>query len=246
MKKLSFLLVAVMALTMSSCINLLEELTLKKDGSGSYNLTFDMSSLMSDDFLKGMLQESAKENEATKELSENLEKDTIIFLKDMPMEAKQKTGRPEFWNNVKIHMKMSEKEEKFFTSIQLNFDKLSDIDFFYKNLSTLMEENAESMGNGMIPNELLPGGALFKYDKKKLVRLPAPKSQTNAAEDENMEMFKMFFSSATYTSVYNLPGRVTKTNMADAEIDGNTVKVSSSLMDMMEGKSKAQGEIRFK
>ena len=55
----------------------------------------------------------------------------------------------------------------------------------------------------------------------------------------------MFLGTAKYTTIYNLPNRVKKVKMANAKIDGNTVTVENSMLDIMEGKAKLDGQISF-
>ena len=57
MRKLTMLLLGLSLMSLTSCIDMLEELYLNKDGSGTYNITFDMSGLFSDPMMKGMLEE---------------------------------------------------------------------------------------------------------------------------------------------------------------------------------------------
>lgn len=244
MRKISLLLVVAVAILTSGCFNIFEELTLNRDGSGTYSLKMDMGALLADEFMKSMLMQSAEENEATQDLAENLEKDTTIYLKDMPAESKAQTGRPEFWDNVTMRIKVSDESDEFYTDIKMKFKDIKDIDFFYQNLGTVMAESG-SAASGMMPGDFVPGGAAFKFSKNILTRLPAAKPE-EAPEGEDMEMMKMFLSSAKYISTYNLPGNIKKVTIPGAKVSGKTVTVETDLISMMEGKGKIDGDIRFK
>jgi hypothetical protein len=56
----------------------------------------------------------------------------------------------------------------------------------------------------------------------------------------------MFFSDSYFTTTYYLPGDVQKATMAGAEISSNKVVVKTPMLDVMDGKGKADGQIRFK
>jgi hypothetical protein len=245
MRKLIMLFLGLSLFSLTSCIDMLEELHLNKDGSGTYNITFDMSGLFSDPMMKGMLEEMMQNQDGLNlEGGLSQEMDTLIRFADLPASELQKLDRPEFWKQVSMRMVMSERQKAFKTELKLDFSSLDDIDYFYKNLDKIGQNNGGgAMGGGM--TEFLPSGGLFKLSKRNLQRLPAPKP-SNSMNEEEMSMAKMFFSAATYKTVYHLPGRVAKTNIPGAEVTGNTVTINNSFLDIMEGRTKLEGEIKFK
>ena len=245
MKKLVvFGLLLSVSLLLSGCINVIEELTLNKSGKGLYSITIDMSSILQLGSLKDLMNQAGADADAQKKLGmDKMEKDTTIYFKDMPADLKAQTGDAKFWDKAKMTMKMSESEKKLVMQMSLDFDKMEDIEFFYKNLGTVMKEGAGEMG-GMPTEGLTPAGVAFKLAKKSLTRLPTPKAE-NQPSGEDMEMMKMFLGTAKYTTIYNLPNRVKKVKMANAKIDGNTVTVENSMLDIMEGKAKLEGQISF-
>lgn len=248
MKKLIVLFMGCCLLFLSSCINMVEEMYLNRDGSGKYTLTFDMSGLFSDPFMKGMMEESLKGEEKPglfgfKE-GEDMELDTVIYFKDMPAEEKQKLDRPDFWNKVVMRMTMSESQKKFVTTLELDFDDVGDIDYFYKNLDKL-GNNSQLGGELMGPGGFLGGGALFELKKKRLTRLSTEKPE-NLMKGDEMEFVKMFFGSSSYKTIYHLPGKVKKVTLKGAEVNGKTVTVNTPFLELIEGKANQEGEIKFK
>lgn len=244
MKKIVLGLLVSVSLLLSGCIDIVEEMTLNKNGKGLYTMTIDMSSILQLGSLKDLMNQAGADDGAAKLFGDKMEKDTTIFLKDMPADLKAQTGDAAFWNKAQMNIKMSEKDKKFLMQMRLDFDKIEDIEFFYKNLSTVMKEGAGEMGGGMPMEGLTPAGVAFKLAKKSLTRLPTPKPE-NQPTGEDMEMMKMFLGSAKYTTIYNLPSRVKKVKMANAKIDGNTVTIENSMLDIMEGKAKLDGQISF-
>jgi hypothetical protein len=231
-----------MAFLASGCFNVFEELSLNKDGSGTYSMKMDLSQFMSDDFMKNMLREAINQESAASSLSD-LEQDSLILFKSLPEELKARTGRPEFWDNVTMRLKVSDKDDEFYTITTLQFKDLKDIDFFHKNVSSMLAENG---AGGLLPGDVIPGGASFRLGKNMITRLPAGEAKNPEMEGEEMEMLKLLMSDSKFTTTYNLPGMVRKTTIPGAKVSGSTVKVETDLISMMEGKGKTNGEIRFK
>lgn len=242
MRKLPFILVAIIAFTTSGCFNIFEELSLNRDGSGTYSMKMDLSGFMTDDFMKGMLQEAIEQESAASSLSD-LEQDSLILFKSLPEELKARTGRAEFWDNVTMRLKISEKDGEFYTITTLQFKDLKDIDFFHKNVSSMLAENG---AGGLLPGDIVPGGASFRLGKNLITRLPGETVKNPDMEGEEMDMFKMLLGDSKFTTTYKLPGAIRKTTIPGAKVSGSTVKVETDLISMMEGKGKVDGEIRYK
>jgi hypothetical protein len=245
MKKIVFLLLAS-AFLLTSCIDMMEEIYLNRDGSGKYSLTFDMSGLFSDPMMKGMIEEMMSEGGVSSQFTDT---DTVIYFRDLPAEERQKMSNPKLWEKAMMRLTMSESEEKMMSVMEFEFDKLDDIASFYSDLSKLGEGGADMTGGMMGEGGMLTslGAAAYSLKGKKLTRsAPDVSNKENQEEDEEMAFIKMFLASGSYASVYHLPGNVKKTNIPGAVIDGKTVTVRNSLMDVMDGKANTNGEIRFK
>ena len=244
MKKLIFGLLFSACFLLTGCIDIVEEMTLNKNGKGTYTFTIDMSSILQLASMKDLMNQAGADEEAQKKLGmDKMEKDTTIYFKDMPADLRAETGNPDFWKKAQMNMKMSEKDKKLVMQMRLDFDKIEDIEFFFKNLTKVMKEGAGELG-GMPTEGLAPTAVAFKLAKKSLTRLPTPKAE-NAPSGEDLEMMKMFLGTAKNKTIYNLPNRVKKTKIPTAKIDGNTVTVENSMLDIMEGKAKLDGEISF-
>lgn len=242
MRKITFVLIAVLGVLTSGCFNVFEELNLNRDGSGTYSMKMDLSSFISDDFMKGMLQEAINQEEAASSL-QDLEQDSLILFKNLPADLKDRTGRPEFWENVTMRIKISDKNDEFYTLMTVKFQDVSDIDFFHQHVSSLLASNG---AGGMLPTDIVPGGASFRFGKNSITRLSAEAVQDEDMEGEEMEMMKMLMGESKYITTYKLPGAVKKTTIPGAKVSGSTVKVEAGLVSVMEGKGNVSGEIRYK
>lgn len=240
MNKVTILVLVAISFFFTSCLDVVEEIYLNKDGSGKYTVTIDMSGLFADDFMKSMIQSSLAEQEGM-DLSNGFpEMDTVIYFKDLP--ADQKGDNPEFWNKVTSNIVMSDEQGKFITSINLNFDNADDITYLYANLGRMGEGNAQ-LGGLAGEGGVLPSGVVYNLAKNTIGRKSA---KPEAAEGEEMEMMKMFLGSATHRVVYHLPGNAKKVTIPGAVIKGKTVTTEASLVDVMEGKAQLDGTIKYK
>jgi len=251
-------------MTFTSCINILEEMFLNKDGSGKYAMTIDMSALMdasTREMLKsfGEQEEGADNTEEPEDNEPPMEVDTMMLFKDMPAEMRGELSRPDFYDKVFMKMEASESNEVMKITFGLNFDNADDIDYFLKNIDKLMasqgdnEDNplgAMGGGGGGLMGDMLPSAGkdyrLFDISKKLFKRYKAPAPEENLEEDETMAMMKMFMAGAEYKTVYHFPGKVKSATNPNAKVDGKTVTITGDLLDMMEGKADLSTEVKFK
>lgn len=245
MNKLTILLLLVVSFFLTGCLDVIEEMYLNRDGSGKYSVTIDMSGLFEDEFMKSMIK-SSLEQDTTLKLGGNggglPEMDTIIYFKDMPSE--QMGGNPDFWKRVHSKIVMSETQGKFFTSINLDFASAADITYLYENIGKIGESNSQ-LGGLAGEGGLLPTNVGYILTKNLLTR-KTPKPAEKATEGEEMEMMKMFLGSASFRTIYHLPGNVKKVTIPNAKIEGKTVTVEAAMLDIMDGKASMDGTIKFK
>jgi len=252
MKKLLYLLVGFCLITMTSCIDIVEEMFLKKNGSGKYVITMDMSALMeagTKEMLEGMMKEN--QEEGAEDLSIPTEMDSIMYFSDAPDSIRRKFTHPEILEKIYVHTIMSEKKEEMIIKFAIDFDKVKEIDYFLEDLDKLQGDNqltgglgAAGGGGGFFPSASSAKN-LFKLAKRKFTRLPAEQPEETMNE-EDMQMAKMFFADAKYKAIYHFPGKIKKTTMKNAMIDGKTLTMESPLIDIMEGKAALEGDICFK
>lgn len=253
MKKWMFLLVFTCSLFLTSCINILEEVFLNRDGSGKYSLTMDMSEMMSNPMMMGALKEAAEDApEGT--MPEKLEKDTVMYFTSMAKPGQLTAEEARLLKDVNMKMSMSESKGKMFITIDMPFKHIDQLAEISKVMQKLQPEEGEDQSAGPFGGMGTFGGMTstekqFELKKNTLVRLPAAAQAGMMKEmfgEEQMEMAKMLFSSAKYETVYHLPGKVKKAKINGAVVDGNTVTVSNGFLDILEGKAKFEGEIKYK
>lgn len=244
MRKITFLVLILASFSLQSCLNIIEKLTLNRNGSGTYELTYDMSSMMTgmmrDMILQNMEEEGGEDNPfANAKVDGKIELDTLIDMKDAPMtDGIDVDDMPEIMRKVKMRLKMSETQSLFTTTLTLAFNNVSEINEFYDAMSEMGDN-----GGGM--TGLMPLNGLFKIDGNTLVR--GKMTVGEQADDENMEMMKMMMSGATYKTIYEFPKKVKGFTVANGEkTDKKTITATYDLLDIMEGKVDMAGKISFK
>lgn len=252
MKNLRNFIILIAMFSMTSCLDIVEELSLKKNGTGKYVLTMDMSSLMKEgmkDMLKGMAEQ---EGEADAFADMPSELDTILYFADAPDSVKTKFTHPEILKKIAFRTQISEANELMKMTFSIDFDQIKEVDYFLADLDKIQGDDTGGMpglggGGGLFPSAEGTEG-LFKLikRKRKLTRFSPPKAEDLEMESEELQMMKMFFSEASYTTIYNLPGKVKKTSIPNATVDGKKLTLITPLMDILEGKADLGGDICFK
>ncbi len=253
MKKILYLSLLACTLTLTSCINIIEELFLNKDGSGQYQITIDMSDIMADGGIRSLMQQFG--GDELQDSPDNpfsgdgpIEVDTVIYMKDAPDSLRMAFDNDDLLKRIKLHQIMSESKEVMKTNFVLDFKEIAEVDEFLQKLDKLQtQDNPMAGGGGLLPTS---GGGqmkLFNLVKRNLTRNNVSKEDASAAMgDEEMGMMRMMLADATYKVIYHLPGKVKKTTMEGALIDGKTVTVEFPAMEAIEGKAKLEGDIKFK
>ena len=249
-KTLAVVIVAVIVLA-TSCVSIIEELTLNSDGSGTYTYKIDMSALIE----SGVMVQARQMSEDVPE--DALEVDTVMGAYDMLKENGMLADmdEPDFWKKVRLVSIISESRGIGEISFILDFDDISEVGYFSQNLGKLLESDEtagmlSSMGltnSGMVTpiayKKGLFGSSLTRKSEDSEVN-----EMAEMLEEDGGEMVKMMLSGAEYITIYNLPGEVKKVSHDDAKVSngGKTVTISADLLDQMEGKADLSTTIKFK
>lgn len=250
MKRIKLLVVVAITIMATSCISIIEELTLNKDGSGTFSYSIDLTALME----LGIMDQARAMSEELDE--EAIELDTVMSAY-ATLEAKGTLAdmdKPEFWKKVRMVSKISESEKVGKISFILDFDEIGEVDYFMKNISKLLEtdETAGMLGGmGLMGSE---SGSPYNFKKKLFSKSLIREKQegnselTDAMEEEGGEMMKMMLQGGEYITIVNLPSKAKKVsnNAATTSNDGKTITVAVDLLDYLGGKADLSNEIKFK
>ena len=245
----NFILLLVLALTSSGCINIFEDLFLNKDGSGRYVMKIDLSSMLNNPMMQGLMDsDSLDTDNGDLTLQTAMGKDTSFSFLAAALKSGKQVERPEFWEKVYFRTKTDQEAGEFYASFDVPFQDLSDISYFYENFNRYLpsdEENSEMVdGEGFMPTSL----TLLLHRRtlsRKSTFMTASEAEMEEMNEEEMQMMRMFFSGAQYQTTYHLPGKVKKSEFPNAIVDGKTLTVRTPLLDVIEGKASLDGSVKF-
>ncbi len=227
MKKLVLTIMAALAVFCTSCLNMGEEITLNEDGSGSYVLFLDLDKAI--DMMMSMAPDSVKETMTKEQMVDSLMAGMGSKMGEDLELMDEKMGNVEGVSNLGTETEGAIMRFKF--------------DF----------ENIDALNNGIQAMGFTEKQGLkpsyFAYKKGLLDRqfVDGLGDGGMDEEGEGMEdMMKMMFKDATYTVIYNLPGKVKKAKMNGAEVSGNTVTQTLGFLEIMEDTDVMTGKIKFK
>ena len=127
MKRFWTVLLGSSLLFLTSCFDIIEEVHLKRDGSGKYIVTTDLSGLMSDGFMKQALEEAMKSEGGDMKMN-LMNIDSSFTFASSPEAASLSAADQKVLEKVVISMKGSEKDEELKMGMTVNFDSFEDLE----------------------------------------------------------------------------------------------------------------------
>jgi hypothetical protein len=189
------------SLLLSGCLSVLEEVTLNKDGSGTYSLTLDMSAVKGFiEMAKEMAQDSSANKNEVPEIP-NIQDASMTQLGEQLISVKTSLSGIAGISNVQ--------ETNDTTEFKFGYNfQFATVEALNRALRVINKEKYESKT-----------GEVFKFDGKVFVRnadgdIGAQLQNALAENDEegSSDMVKMFFSDFTYTQKYRFAEQKVKKN----------------------------------
>jgi len=216
-KYLTILLCCLLSLNFTSCFSLVEELTLTKDGSGTFVATIDISEMMS--LFSTILPDTLKEQLS---FVESIEKNLIAYEKIEGISEVKADSPEEYVYQISYH----------FANVNAlnNVLNLNDSSMLFPQQKIInTERQIEFKRNKLFRNLQLPP-------------LKEEESLINAMDidTKTQEQFFRDLKRPTYTFVYTLPKKVKKANVTDsigiAIKDDKQAIFTYELFDFISGK----------
>ena len=236
-----YVLLVFSSMLFSGCFDILEDITINKNGSGKYFVKIDMSGLLKNPMLKGMME--GENNDAFKDM------DSVVYFKDLPDSAI--SDNPELWKRVYMKIFSNKEQELLYTSIHLDFQSLDEISYLSENFEKVM---SKSKSGGLLsgdrmpeasPSGFLAKGLSYTISGKTLYRKSEAISMKEE-EMENMEMLKGLLGESFYQINYTLPGKIKKVNIVNATVNGKVVTTKVKMVELMEKNVTLDGSIQFR
>jgi hypothetical protein len=246
MKRVFILIPFFACLLCTSCIDILEEFFINKDGSGKYLVTYDLSAVLEPEFqnMLGGLSEMSGD-ESTSDINFNdlnsVELDSTSSMTEMGSTLNVSEQEADLLSRSFMHMEISGSSKVFKIAMEVNFNDASEIEQFF----TLFEK-AQAEDGQALPLSQFSTPTRISIKKNTLVRTSDAAEATDSEVENSMAMMGMFFAEAVYTSKYYFPKKIKKTTMEGASIDGNVLSIENNFLDVMLSKADLSGEIKFK
>jgi hypothetical protein len=254
-------LLSVVVFGLNGCISIIEKINFNKDGSGEYELSFDMGNMISmlQNMDLGSMMGEQGDGESPLPANAFEKRDTIINLYDVMTESTDDVERPDFWKKANISVKMDGDAGVFLTKMKFPFKDTKDIAFFYENLSKLSESDNANLGmasgllGGLSGDGMTSGKNEYTMKGRTFIRKAATMNLNDmeGADDsmkDQLQMVKMFMASATYTTIYSFKKKVKSASNKESIVseDKKTVTTEVSLVDMLEGNGDVSNEVKLK
>lgn len=232
-KNLFLAVLAIVSMALTGCLHILEEVTFKDNGSGTYKMTLDMSEIKGMmDMFKGMQADSLSGDSSGVSMDaagDNGMSEMGVQLSSVAQTLKSVDGLS---NVTEINDTAS-----FSFGYSFNFANVAALNKAMKVINkekydSKVEEVFKFNGKNF---ERLAAGDLGAEIKKALAE------NEDAEAEANMDMVKTFFADMTYKQIYHFPDRAVKksTNeLSEITDDGHTLTIALKPFDEEQEKKK--------
>lgn len=238
MKKIVSFAAVTLLLTLTSCITIIEDIFLKKDGSGKYTVTLDLSSMIS---MKDLLLSETKlaKKDSIKLTHEKY--DSTIYFTDMSDSTRRRFKYPELVEKAFLNVKFDEAESVMKVTLVSDFTDIEDINKLMADINGQKKDSTLQKYNIGVFGYL----AKYKVTRKSIERVTTF-TVPNEKDSLKTLMYASFLASARVKTIYHLPGKVKSTTISDAYLRGNECMVEATYPEFVTGKKSMDGKIIFR
>jgi hypothetical protein len=248
MKKILITLFSASAILLTSCLDVTQEITLKEDGSGTYVNTNDMSKLVT--IAKNMGAASNEKIPAAMDTS-------FSFASAADSIADLSPADKELLKKGTMHIKMSQADEQFITTMSFPFTTLDDIQKFNRLSGKMMMQSMKDKmpempaGAGAMPEpSSFDDYYTLEFSKGELKKKLNKEKYANVDQDEFLNGLKQAGSmgipiSSTY--IINLPRPAEKAEGKNVKLSEDKMKVTvtSTMDDFFDNPESLEFKIKY-
>ncbi|MBN8685348.1 MAG: hypothetical protein J0L99_22085 [Chitinophagales bacterium] len=235
-KRLFLFILTAGALSLGSCLHIVEEVTMKKSGKGSYKLTLDMSEVKGMlDMVKAMTPDSVKTTEGEENPS------------DMSQLGREMANVADVLKGVDGISNVKENNDTTSFVFGYSFDFAS-VDALNNALRMIGKDKYSDSGE-----------TVYKFDGKNFERiavndltqeLKKAMGETQAeGDEESADMMKMFFADMSYKQIYNFPDQEIKKNSNELGVvseDKHSITLDLKPFDESQKKATIATQLKLK
>jgi hypothetical protein len=249
MKQFFAVLLLTASVLLTGCLDIVEDMTIQANGSGTYKTTMDMSGMMEMIEMMAAMDTSAKKSE--QELFSK-DMDTTILMKDFSDTASNLTAEQKrFFGKGKMNLKMSKQERKFILAMDFPFSTPEEMETLAKmteggkGFSMLGKAQNNSILGSATDEAGLPSmDGLFdvQYRKGLLERKINPAKLTAFQKNDKvkeMEQAGEMLEQMKMQTVIHLPAPAKKVTGEKVKLsdDRKTITIQTSFYDLFKNPS---------
>jgi hypothetical protein len=241
MKRLFYFLCIVSVFSLTSCITIIEEIFLNKDGSGKFLLTMDLSAVLDmKEMLVGKLD--ASNPDSSRFLEEKF--DSIIYFSDMKDSVRATLRYPHLAEKAHLQLKGDEESRIFQVTLYFPFANIEEINQFQQDI----QRYGKGGLNKEMTSDFLGYQTTLIKTKKSIQRVTNFSEPKEVKEDHKLaeSMSKMMFATARVKTIYHLPGKIKNTTIPEAIVKGNQCELELSYPEFINRKKSMDGIIVYK
>lgn len=259
MRLIRFLLIGFLFVSTTACFDVIEELSLQKDGSGTYRMTLDLSDVVMGFGGMGALPMAALGGDG-EEVPDQL--DSVLHFRDFDgLAAIELTPTEEAMLekvDIRMHVDKSAKEAE--VTFMFPFQEIEEV-----NQMNALWRDLEARSESDSANELNPFGMLggfggllevnsrFGLDGKRTLTRSVQRLEKNTETEavtptvEGLDdLVDPFLKNIRMRTIYRFPKKVRSHNLPGARIDGATLTMRYTAKELLAGKANLEGYIKFK
>ena len=216
----SLCLLLISSLFVTSCLEVIEEITIKKDGSGTYSSTVDASQMAEQMAMLGSMDTTGE------------------------MMPKMKFSMDSTFLSSFAQVSKVEGIKNFKVDTSKAYVYTYTVDF--KDVATLNKIVAVGKSNSKVDASNLYSFSKGKISRRNEMANNSNSMMGDMGEQE--EMAKTMLKDMKYTVIYHVPNKIkgNKNKMSVLSDDKKTLTLQCSMLDIVEGKAKLEDEVKFK
>ncbi len=239
----------LLAFLLSACLTIEEKITFKKDGSGTYSTTVDMSEMLSNPFFGAAMQEEMEK--AGQVVATRLDSTIDVYGQLAAANPQWTAADHQLMKGLRSTMVMDFEAGEGGIYLSYDFQNALELNRIMQLMSEA-QKGEESNGLATAGDLLGAASNTFTFSKKKWLRdYSIPSIENPLGEGEEAEMAKMMFSEAKMVFLMEFPSKIKKVKGFETHtIEGNnTVRVEIPFLDALDNtellNTYLDGEVKY-
>jgi len=262
---IKLLLLLKLVVSLASCGEINEEMWLNKDGSGKVEYQFDVGESLP--MIMMMVQAGAQQqlsemkggedtqdkmNEIMEKLSSEKLDTSFNFFEFVSDSVKNVTDNPEQFKKMNLFVDLDSEANVALVKMAIDFNDFKEIDQMLNKFAKAFASGSPELANmgigDMAESFSFDDSNYFTKKEFKQRRMSSGGGGLDGMmnEGEGDQMIEMMFGNTKYSKTIHFPHKIKSVSGADANIDGNTIRIERDFMEMMKEDQSKELEVVFK